>query len=421
MKFPKPSELKKTQPKLPNPLEFLNGETVKSVEEWEKKRKPELRSLFEFYMYGKRPQPANQLSVQEVYKNEKAFDGSVTIQEFLISYNFGKAKNPAPVRLLLATPNDAKNSGPYPCFVGMAFSGIHTIVDDVKIKLPENWQYQSKDRLGVVDNKATEASRGTQKDVWPIQEICKRNFALAVFYNGDIQPDRPKEMEALRKVIIADRAEQAGQSDEGDTTATIMSWSWGASLVAYVLKDQPRIDSNNLAVVGHSRLGKAALLAGAFDERFKVVIPNQAGCGGTGPSRHSDPKAETISRINKNFPHWFCENFKEFSDDPSRLPFDQNGLVALCAPRNVLLTNAQEDLWANPDGQFEILKAAEPVYALYGLEGMPAGYLKEGVKAKLNVMIDTPLGYFIRPGQHEMNRDDWKIYLTYAEKYLKKK
>ena len=106
-------------------------------------------------------------------------------------------------------------------------------------------------------------------------------------------------------------------------------------------------------MVGHSRLGKTALLAGAFDERIALVIPHQAGCGGSAPSRGK--VGESVKQINNGFPHWFNGAFKEFNDQPDRLPFDQNCLVALVAPRPVLFSNAVEDTWANPEGQFEVL------------------------------------------------------------------
>jgi hypothetical protein len=145
------------------------------------------------------------------------------------------------------------------------------------------------------------------------------------------------------------------------------------------------------------------------------VIPNQAGCGGTGPSRHEDPKAETVKRINTSFPHWFCGHFKAFNDDPTKLPFDQNCLVAICAPRPVLFTNAAEDLWANPMGQFEVLQAANPAYKLY----VPDGITATRPPYPGAPPIATRLGYWIRPGQHAMTPADWKIYMDFADTWLK--
>jgi hypothetical protein len=202
-----------------------------------------------------------------------------------------------------------------------------------------------------------------------------------------------------------------------DDAATIMLWAWGFHRVVDFLERSAKdvVDPKRIAVVGHSRNGKTALVAGAFDERIAVVIPLQAGCGGTAPSRTADSRAESVKRINTSFPHWFCGNFKLFNDDTSKLPFDQHCLIALCAPRPVLLPNAEEDLWANPSGQFELLQAASPVYKLLGVDGLAAG-----ARPEMNKLTDSPLGYFIRPGKHAMTRPDWEVFLTYCDKHLKK-
>jgi hypothetical protein len=174
------------------------------------------------------------------------------------------------------------------------------------------------------------------------------------------------------------------------------------------------VDPQRIAVVGHSRNGKTALLAGAFDERIALIVPLQAGCGGTAPSRTDDPRAESVQRINTAFPHWFCGNFKKFNDDPARLPFDQHCLIALCAPRPVFVPNAEEDLWANPSGQFELLRAATPVYRLLGSPGLP-----DDARPQVHKLHDSPLGYYLRPGRHAMTRTDWEAILDYADRYLK--
>jgi cephalosporin-C deacetylase-like acetyl esterase len=193
-----------------------------------------------------------------------------------------------------------------------------------------------------------------------------------------------------------------------------MDWAWGLHRMIDHLATLPEIDPKRLAVVGHSRLGKAALAAAAFDDRVAVAFPSQAGCGGTAPSRTKNPKAETVQRINTSFPHWFADTFKAFNDDPSKLPFDQHCLVALCAPRPVLFTNATEDQWANPPGQFDVLRAATPVYKLLGVEGLEAEAYPEE-----NKLIASRLGYWVRPGKHDMTPDDWKAYLAFADKWLK--
>jgi cephalosporin-C deacetylase-like acetyl esterase len=176
----------------------------------------------------------------------------------------------------------------------------------------------------------------------------------------------------------------------------------------------PGIDPRRIVVTGHSRMGKAALFAAAFDERIALAIPHQAGCGGTGPSRSKNPKAESVQRINTSFPHWFDDNFKKFNEANDRIPFDQHCLVALCAPRPVLYTNGIEDQWANPDGQFEMLKAASPVYKLCGAEGVGAAEMPP-----LGKLVDTRLGYYVRTGPHVSDPDYWKTFLDYADKYFR--
>src|SRR5205085_8774413 len=156
---------------------------------------------------------------------------------------------------------------------------------------------------------------------------------------------------------------------------TIAAWAWGVQRAVDYLVTDKELDAARIIAVGHSRLGKTALLAGAFDERIALVIPHQAGCGGTSPSRGK--VGESVRRINTSFPHWFNTAFKEFNDQPDRLPFDQHCLVALVAPRPVLFSNAVEDTWANPDGQFQVLQAADPVYRFLGVEGLAAKEMPE--------------------------------------------
>ncbi len=258
-------------------------------------------------------------------------------------------------------------------------------------------------------NKATAEGRGKQADTWPLQQVVEKGYAVATFYCGDIQPDRPNVKEGMRATLP-----DTDRPTLGNETATIMWWAWGCHRAVDFLVTDKSIDAKRLAVVGHSRLGKTALLAGAFDERFAVVIPHQSGCGGAGPSRSKNPKAETVKRITTAFPHWFCANFSAFGDDTTKIPFDQHALVAICAPRPVLFTNAEEDQWANPPGQFDVLTAAAPAYKLYGDDRPVAEKLPETGK-----LSDARLGYFIRPGTHAMTPDDWKVYMQFADKWLK--
>ncbi len=391
--FPEPDKLP-SRPELPDPLVRFNGERVTTKDQWFKERRPELKNLFERYMYGKAA-PAVKVHAKVERIDAKALNGKATLKEITLS--LGTPDGPK-INLLLVVPN--KRTKPAPVFVGMNFCGNHAVLDDPKIHLNTNWIYANQ--KGVKNNRATDASRGTSKDVWNVEDAIDRGYAVATFYSGDIDPDRSDVREGVQRAIGKD-------VDWG----TIAAWAWGYQRVIDYLVTDADIDATAIIAVGHSRLGKTALLAGAFDDRIAVVIPHQAGCGGTAPSRGKI--GESVKRINTSFPHWFNGAFKKFNDQPDKLPFDQHCLVAMCAPRPVLLSNAVEDTWANPDGQFEMLVAADPVYRLVGSKGIAAK--TPPARGKL---MDSPLGYFIRDGKHSMNREDWRAFLDYADKHVKR-
>lgn len=398
--FPAVADLK-SNPELPDALTMFDGRKVTSREQWFKERAPELKDLFQHYMYGRLP-PAPKAVHSEIERVDREyFGGKATKKEITIS--FGPLEAPK-ISLLLVVPN--KPEGPRPVFLGINFCGNHTLLDDPAIALPTAWMPQHC--AGCPDNRATDAGRGSQKDVWAIEQTINRGYALACFYCGDLDPDRNDFSDGVHPFYLAPGQTARGPHDWG----TIAAWAWGMHRAVDYLVTDPSIDKKWIAAVGHSRLGKTALLAGALDDRIALVIPHQAGCGGTAPSRHD--VGETVKQINDRFPHWFCDEFKKFNDQVDRLPFDQHCLVALCAPRPVLFSNAEEDTWADPEGQFRVLEAADPVYRLVGSKGLDGQKRPEP-----DWLLDTRLGYFIRPGKHAMTTGDWKIFLAFADRYLK--
>ena len=387
----------------PDPLTMTDGTKVATKEQWKTKRKPELKEMFQKHMYGRYPGVAAKLTAKVLFENPKAFGGAGTLKEVELSLGIDKCP---PIYLLVATPNERPKAGS-PVFVGLNFSGNHTLVADERVRVTDNWMYPNYP--GVKDNKATAAGRG-KATTWPLADVVKAGYAVVTCYNGDIEEDRKEATGPLRRFVVP--PPPGGLSP--DHTATVMLWAWGVHRMVDFVTEDKSFDATRIAVVGHSRLGKCALLAGAFDERIACVFPHQAGCGGTGPSRHDDPKAEGVKRINTAFPHWFCYNFRAYGDDPDKLPFDQHSLLAMCAPRPVLYSNAADDLWANPAGQFDMMTKATPVYELLGAKGMEAATMPEVGK-----LADSRLGYWIRAGKHEMNAEDWKTFLAFADKWMK--
>ncbi len=399
--FPDPADLP-ARPEMPDPLVMVNGQRVTTREQWVKKRRPELKALFQHYMYGFLPPAPKNLKARVERVEPRYFDGKATKKEVTIT--FGPPKTPA-IHLLLVVPN--KRTGPAPVFVGLNFCGNHTLVKDRGVALPTAWMPDHCP--GVKDHKATDAGRGKQVNVWALEDVVGRGYAVATFYCGDVAPDHPGFTDGIHPHYF-----KKGQTQPGpDEWGTIAAWAWGIHRAVDYLCTDRDVDSRRIAVIGHSRLGKTALVAAAFDERIAVAMPHQAGCGGTAPSRGK--VGESVKQINDHFPHWFDAEFKKFNGRPERLPFDQNGLVALVAPRPVLFTCAVDDQWSNPAGQFEVLKAADPVYRFLGVGGLEARTMPAPGK-----LIDSRLGYYIRPGKHSMGKADWKVFLDYADRYLGK-
>jgi hypothetical protein len=390
-----------SQPALPDPLVMLDGKRVTSKEEWVETRRPELKELFQHYMYGYFPPRPKNLDFKVGRVDRNALGGKATLKEVVIS--FGPPDTPK-IHLMVFIPN--KRKGPAPVFLGLNFHGNHTLLNDPLVPLPTAWV--PSNGPGVKKNKATDAGRGKHIDVWSIEQTIDSGYAVATCYCGDIDPDRADVREGIQP-HLRQKGSKPGPHDWG----TIAAWAWGLQRAVDYLVTDADIDSGRIIIVGHSRLGKTALLAAAFDERVALAIPLQAGCGGTSPSRGK--VGESVKQINDRFPHWFNGAFKEFNQHTDRLPFDQHCLIALMAPRPVLLSNAEEDTWANPAGQFEMLVAADPVYRLLGVEGLEAKMMPKSGR-----LVSSRLGYYLRPGKHSMTPGDWKVFVDYADRQLRK-
>ena len=303
-------------------------------------------------------------------------------------------------------PNERK--GPAPCFVGMNFCGNHALVNDPKIPLPTCWMYPN--HTGVKDNRATEAGRGKEKDVWALEQSIDRGYAVATFYNGDIDPDRKDKREG-HSAVLADY--ESTRDRPAAKPATIVAWAWGISRAVDYLVTDKDIDAKRIAVVGHSRLGKTALLAAAFDERIALAIPHQAGCGGTAPSRGKVPRrigqaaSTPASRTGSTTTSRSSTTIRA-SCRSTRIAWRRWWRRGRCCSATPSRTSGP-----TRKGQFEVLKAAEPVYKLLGAGGLDAKEMPEPGK-----LIDSTLGYYIRPGKHSMTKEDWKVFLDFADKNL---
>jgi hypothetical protein len=305
--------------------------------------------------------------------------------------------------ILIYRPAKARHA--VPAFLTLNFRGNHTIHHDRSIRLPHSW-VRGRTKGETVNNRATEQGRGVAATRWTVETILKRGYALATVYYGDIDPDFDDGWQNGVHALYP--------KPKPDEWGSVASWAWGLSRALDYLETDQMIDAKRVAVMGHSRLGKTSLWAGASDPRFALVISNNSGCGGAALSRRTF--GETVKRINTSFPHWFNDNFQKYNGNENTCPVDQHMLIALAAPRPVYIASAVEDRWADPHGEFLSGLHANPVYQLYKLPGMPA---------TKQPAVDKPvmgtIGYHVRTGKHDVTDFDWEQYLKFADKHLKAK
>lgn len=393
---------------LPEALISESGQTITTPDQWNEIRRPELIQLFENHVYGRQPGSVPDAVYQQILFVPDALDGKATLREIRIT--FPSVSETFAMYLLLWTPNHGNS--PFPGFVGLNFAGNHSTHLDTRIRLSSAWMRESND--GTVENhRATEASRGKAASRWPVELIISRGYALGTIYCGDIDPDFHDGFHNGVHGMFPEfmHADGSGKRPE-NAWGTIAGWSWGLSRALDYFTADPSMNHKKIAVIGHSRLGKTALWAGATDPRFALVVSNNSGCGGAALSRRAF--GETVARINTAFPHWFCDGFKKFNDNENAIPVDQHQLMALIAPRPLYVASAEEDLWADPQGEFISLKLAAPVYQLLGKTPI---FPAERPAINQPEMQDT--GYHIRSGKHDINEYDWTQYLNFADKHLK--
>lgn len=388
---------------IPDPLLANDGSKITSAEQWRLKRRPELLALFAREMYGQSP-PKPETLVSEVFdRDPKALDGKATRLQIAI-YPGGK---PGPrIDLLVYVPNGVK--GPVPAFLGLNFAGNHAIHPDPAIRLTESWvdarQPNSEPGSG---NRATDAMRGKNAKQWPVEEILARGYALATMYREDVAADHEPYFASGIHPLYADYQKRE------DNFGTIAAWAWSLRIALDVLEKEPSIDSKRVAAFGFSRLGKAALWAGATDERFAMVVSNESGAGGAKLFHRG--VGEDIKRLNTLFPHWFAKSFRKYIDKDKELPFDQHMVMSLIAPRPLYVASAIDDKNSDPEGEFAGAKAAEPVYKLLGAEGLPAD-----TWPPVDTAVQGGIGYHVRSGKHDVQPFDWQQYLAFADKHLKR-
>ena len=390
---------------LPDPLVCQDGTKVADAATWKTKRRPEILQLFESQMHGRSPARPKDLKFEVTATDKNALGGKATRKE--ITVRFGAEKDAAVMHLLVYLPNGLQQ--PAPAFLGVNYDGNHTLNADPAITLTEQWTWNNKEKRAELTRPA-DATRGQSIGRWPLEMVLARGYAVATIPRADIEPDFT---EGWRNGVRGYFLKKSGKTEFApDDWGGVAAWAWGLSRALDYLETDRDIDAKHVVVMGHSRMGKAALWAGASDERFAAVISNDSGESGAALSRRDF--GETVARINTSFPHWFCANYKRYNTNVTALPFDAHLLVALSAPRPVYVASAVEDKWADPKGEFLAAKHAEPVYALFKKAGLGVAEWPA-----VNQPVGDVVCYHVRTGKHDVLDYDWEQYLAFADRNFK--
>ena len=376
--YPQDAVLPKPQD-VPELLRAEDGRTIATREEWERIRRPEIRRYFCEHVYGRRPfERPPCLHFEPAEPDRVMMDGAAVRKRIRVTYGgpFAtnsfvftafvprRVKKPSPSFLLICNRNPAKNIDP---------------------------------------------DRKEKSDFWPAEEIVRRGFAAVAFYNGDVAPDYVHGNTVGAFAAFEDvRRPYRDQSSWG----LLSCWGWGASRVLDWIETEPTLDAGRVAVVGHSRGGKTALLAAALDERFAMACVNDSGCCGMKLNHIDLPASERPLHTIRNRQNWYCLNFTEFANREREMPYDMHCLAALIAPRKLCVASAGDDSEAGPLGEFWSARLASPAWELYGKRGLVSSEAFPPIGRPLR---EGSISYRVRPGGHDLTADDWKVYMDFFE------
>jgi len=375
---------------------------------WWKSRRPEILEALENEEYGH--MPGGRMATRYTPKyhldliDRKALGGKAVRKQITISFN--GLEDPPKLHLLLYVPTKAL--GGAAAVLGLNFNGNQTIDADPGIQLPEVWEQDPADKTKHILVRATADTRGKAASQWQLEKLIDRGYALATIYCGDIEPDFKGGIDdGVRAMFLG-----AGQSNvEPDEWGTIGAWAWGLSRALDYLQTDSDLNPKRIAVFGFSRLGKAAVWAGARDQRFAMVISNESGQGGV--SLLQRKAGERLEHLHTAFPYWFAGNFYQYVGKEETLPIDGHMLLALVAPRPAYVGSAEQDTGSDPKGEFLAAVEASRVYRLLGKKGLDSTEFPA-----VDHPINGDIGYHVRSGKHDVTAYDWDRYLDFMDAHI---
>lgn len=392
--FPSVYELP-VRAEIPALFESFEGDrVVETRTDWEEWHREELLELFSFYVYGYVPERPIFIGGRRLVSVPDFVPGAVAYEEHEIDLMMTGVPRLGQIHVSLFLPIGA--ASPPPVFVAPNRCGNQEVSTDPRIRATTAW-------FGEDCGASVEETRGVRASHWPIEAIVRAGYAFAAFHESEIEPDDARD--EFDRDVRASLAEAA--RDPRLQWGRIAAWAWGVSRVVDFLVPSGLVDPERIAVVGHSRRGKTALLAGARDPRIAMVIAHQSGTGGAALTHVVAPGSESVFAINLAFPAWFDDVYPTFAGNETRLPIDQHMLIALAAPRLVLVTDGADDAWAEPTSAEQAVTLADPAWSLYGEPGIIRG--ADGTHS-----LDGRLAWRVRPGGHALTHEDWSTFLAFA-------
>jgi hypothetical protein len=377
---------------LPDPLLMSNGKKVKDISDWNNIQRPYIYHLFEENVYGRYPTQPVTIHFKIRESSNNALNGTATRKQVRIYLH--PTDTTVFTDVLIYLPH---SKTPAPIFLSLNFNGNQTVNKDPAI-------FQSQDETQI--SKPLDSTRGTDS-YWHIEDVIAHGYGVATAYYGDFEPDNKDGWKTGIRTTLKDVLKI-----EPEEWSALGAWAWGMSRILDYLQQDASIDAKKVVLMGHSRLGKASLWAGASDTRFAIVISNESGEGGAALSKRWF--GETVKKINDRFPYWFVAAYKKYNDNTGSLPVDQHMLLALIAPRPLYIASATGDLWSDPKGEFLSAVNADKVYALFGKKGLGTDTMPP-----VNHSVGNTIRYHIRSGKHAVTLYDWQQYVAFADMQLK--
>ena len=365
------------EPKDVPPL-FAEGE-ARTVEEWRDVRRPAVKKLLESEVYGRRPVERPPHLAFSALEPDAVMMGGAAIRK-RVRVEYGGAFGTNSFTFTAFIPRQEK---PAPSFVFICNRPPDEVIDP---------------------------TRRVKSGFWPAEEIVARGYAAIAFAFDEVTPDREH---GNTLGVFAAFEDVTAKYRPYDRWGALSAWGWAASRILDWIETEPSLDAKHVAVIGHSRGGKTALVAAAWDERFAMACSNDSGCGGA-KLHHADlPNSEMISHSIRSRAFWYCNRYRMWANRDKETPFDQHMLVAMIAPRLVCIGSATEDPWAGPCGEYLTARLASEAWRVFGRKGL----VSDGFPAPETPQQDGDISYHLRRGEHDLTPYDWNVYMDFADRH----